>query len=125
MTEEGLFTRAAETGIHLRNRLDGLAQRHEIIGEVRGRGLLLGVEFVADRKSRRPFEKSVNLTNKIVGAMRDAEILVAAGVPYSNFGKDGDHIQISPPFIISEDEIDILVDGLDDVLSRVTKTLPK
>lgn len=117
MRREGLFTRAATIGAYLGARLERLAARHEIIGEVRGRGLLRGVEFVADRRSRRPFPPEARLTQRIVAHMRENGVLVAAGIPLANFGKDGDHIQISPPFTISEEEVDLLLAALDEALT--------
>jgi adenosylmethionine-8-amino-7-oxononanoate aminotransferase len=123
MSREGLFTRAGTIGVVLREKLKTLAERHELIGDIRGRGLLLGIEFVADRQTRRPFDKSAGVTARIVKALRDSNILVGAGIPLSNFGKDGDHIQISPPFTISEAEIDELADGLDRALQSVSRHL--
>ncbi len=119
MRKEGLFTRAAEIGDYLEKGLRQLAGRHDIIGEVRGRGLLQGVEFVADRATRRPFAPSEKVTHRIVAHMRGNNVLVAAGIPLANFGKDGDHIQISPPFTISEVEIDILLSALDEALTAI------
>ena len=119
MQREGLFTRAATIGEGLKARLHALAERHEIIGEVRGRGLLLGLEFVADRERRQPFPRSAAVTERIVKSLRDNDVIVAAGVPLSNFGKDGDHIQISPPFTISESEADSLVEALDTAITAV------
>ncbi len=121
MVQEDLFTRAARVGPYLEKGLRRLADRHESIGDIRGRGLLWGVEFVADRATRQPFDAIAGFTQRIVSHLRDNGILVAAGMPHSNFGKDGDHIQISPPFTISEHEIDILIDGLDDALAAQTK----
>jgi 4-aminobutyrate aminotransferase-like enzyme len=107
----------------LRKRLDALAERHEIIGEVRGLGLLLGIEFVADRKTRKPYSREARVTDRIVAHMRQNNVLVAAGVALANFGKDGDHIQISPPFTITEAEIAILVEALDQALLTVVREL--
>jgi len=123
MTREGLFTRAAAMGTLLRQKLDSLAERCEIIGDIRGRGLLVGIEFVTDRKTRKPFDKSSGLTGRIVKAMRERNVLVAGGIPLSNFGKDGDHIQLSPPFIINEKEIDELVSALENVLQEISGSL--
>lgn len=119
MLREGLFTRAATIGKYLSKRLRALADQHEIIGEVRGRGLLQGVEFVQDRASRKPFPPGSRLTQRIVGHMRANGVLVAAGIPRSNFGKDGDHIQISPPFTITEAEVDRIVEALDMALASI------
>ncbi len=119
MRREGLFDRAAETGPILRRGLERLALEHEIVGEVRGLGLLQGVEFVADRRTRRPFAREARVTDRIVSGLRDRGVIVAAGTPLSNHGRDGDHIQISPPLIIGEDEIAHVVGALDDVLDEL------
>lgn len=124
MTREDLFNRSRKIGAYLRQKLDALAERHEIIGQVRGLGLLQGIEFVADRDTREPFPISFDLTGKIVRGMRQRRIMIGGGVPHSNFGKNGDHIQISPPFVIAKSEIDTLVAGLDDVLSDMRASLP-
>jgi adenosylmethionine-8-amino-7-oxononanoate aminotransferase len=121
MTREGLFTRAAQVGEHLERGLRRLAQQHEAIGDIRGRGLLWGVEFVADRRTRQPFPAEAEFSRRIVGHMRTNDILVAAGLPQANNGKDGDHIQISPPLTISEDEIDVLLAGLDQALTTTDR----
>jgi hypothetical protein len=120
---DGLFTRAVEAGEYLMAQLRALEQRHSMIGEVRGRGLLVGVEFVADRATRRPFDASLRITDRVVQGLRDRNVLVAAGVPLSNFGKDGDHIQISPPFTITHLETDLLVAALGDTLATIAREL--
>lgn len=121
MLREGLFTRATAAGQILRAKLEELAQHHEIIGDVRGRGLLQGIELVADRTSRQPFSRDARITERVVRHMRDNGVVVAAGVPLANFGRDGDHLQISPPFIIGEAEIALIVAALDDALTAVQR----
>jgi adenosylmethionine-8-amino-7-oxononanoate aminotransferase len=120
MQREDLFTRAAAIGKVLGDRLHALTARHEIIGEVRGRGLLLGVEFVADRATRRPFDIELRVAHRVVEEMRRRNVLVTTGIALANFGKNGDHIQISPPFTISEAEVDCLVGALDESLAVVS-----
>jgi adenosylmethionine-8-amino-7-oxononanoate aminotransferase len=80
------------------------------VGEVRGKGLLLGVEFVADKATRAPFDPALGLTNKIVNGAFDKGILIMAGAPGLVDGVSGDHIAISPPFTITESEVDHVVD---------------
>lgn len=123
MLREQLFTRAADIGAYLEKRLAALAERHEVIGDIRGRGLPRGLEFVADRRTRRPFPAEQRFAQRLVAHMRDHNVLVAAGIPNANFGKDGDHIQISPPFVISEAEIDELVGALDAAIAAVIETI--
>ena len=121
MMREDLFMRAARIGPYLEAGLRRLADRHEAIGEIRGRGLIWGIEFVADRRTRRPFPAASRFTQHLVSRLRDNEVLVAAGIANANFGKDGDHIQISPPFTISEREIDLLIDALDEAIEAVSR----
>jgi len=120
MQRDSLFTRSAALGAYLLENLKTLADRQPAIGEVRGKGLLVGVEFVADRETRRPFPKEIGFAASITAAMRQRGVLIGAGIPLANFGRDGDHIQISPPLIITESEIDKIVGALDEALSEVT-----
>ena len=83
------------------------------------RGLYGGVEFVADRATRAPFPAEKNFTSRLVSGMKDRGVIIGGGVPGANFGQGGDHIQITPPFIVSEAEIDILVDALDDTIGAI------
>lgn len=123
MRRESLFDRPARIGALLMAGLQALKDRHPIVGEVRGRGLLLGMEFVADRASRRPYARAAQVTERIVGHLRSNGVLVAAGIPQNNAGKDGDHIQISPPFVISEAEVGLLLAAIDEALTTVARQL--
>ena len=119
MRREGLFTRAADMEPLLRSKLMDLAERFEIVGDVRGRGLLQGIELVADRETRRPFPRADRVTERIVAHMRENGVFIAAGVPLANFGRDGDHLQISPPFTISPKEIAVIVEALAEALATI------
>ena len=120
MQREKLFERPAEMGERLMSEVKALADKHNCIGEVRGRGLLIGVEFVSDRKTRAPFPKEAAFTAKVAAGMRQRGVIVSPGVPLANFGRDGDHLQISPPFIIAEAEIALIIDALDGALTDAT-----
>jgi len=101
-----------------------LAAAHPIVGDVRGLGLLAGVEFVADRESRRPFPQELNVTERVVVRAEERGLLLRQGAPGANYSQGGDHIQITPPYIISRGEIDELVSVLDGVLRDVEAELP-
>jgi len=62
-----------------------------------------------------------NFTRRLVGRLRDNNVLVAAGLPNANFGKDGAHIQVSPPLTISLGEIHQLIGALDAALAAVVE----
>ena len=123
MKAHGLFQRPAQIGAYLHERLAGLADKHDAIGQTRGAGLLAGVEFVADRKTRQPFPAAARFTEKVVAGARARGVMIIPGMKNSNHGKGGDHIQITPPYIISQSEVDELVDVLDDVIGEVTRGL--
>jgi len=119
MKSEDLFNQPGITGDYLFARLNDLQQRHACIGQVRGRGLFAGMEFVADRHARAPFPEETQFTSRLASEMRRRGVLINPGVPGVNFGRGGDHIQISPPFIINHREIDQIVDTLDEVLTEL------
>jgi adenosylmethionine-8-amino-7-oxononanoate aminotransferase len=121
MQRENLFARPGDIGATLVARLQALADKHDVIGEVRGQGLLIGLEFVADRQTRRPFPTQTAFTARLVDALRRRNVLVGGGSPQSNHGRDGDHIQISPPYIVSEAEITLIVSALDDALAEIVR----
>ena len=110
--EERLPERAAVMGAHLKAGLLELAERHEIIGEVRGRGLLLGVELVLDRDSRAPAEA--------IGARATDECL-ARGLSMNIVRHVGASSvwRIAPPLTVSEAEIDLALSIMDDSLTAV------
>lgn len=112
VVEERLPERAAEMGARLRRGLDELAERHEIIGEVRGRGLLLGVELVTDRETREPADH--------LGASATDECL-ARGLSMNIVRHVGANSvwRIAPPLTVTEAEVDLAVSIMDDSLAAV------
>jgi adenosylmethionine-8-amino-7-oxononanoate aminotransferase len=118
MQREQLFTRALSIGGTLKAGLDRLALRHQMIGEVRGRGLLLGIELVADRARRTAFDRSLGVAGRVIEGMRRRGVIVA-----KSMAPEGDQVQISPPFTISETEVELLVAALDDTLSEVARSV--
>jgi len=110
--EERLPERAAAMGARFQTGLRELADRHAIIGEVRGRGLLVGVELVTDRDSRRPAEE--------LGARATDECL-ARGLSMNIVKHVGANSvwRIAPPLTVSEDEIDLALSIIDDSLTAV------
>jgi putrescine aminotransferase len=112
LEEERLVERVAEMGPYLQRRLQEL-RSHEIVGDVRGLGLLAGVEFVRDRESKQQFDVSLGVARRVWLAA------LAKGVIFRPIA--GDVIATSPPFVITEKQIDRLVDGLDSAIGSVSK----
>jgi adenosylmethionine-8-amino-7-oxononanoate aminotransferase len=111
LEEEHLVEAAAEKGERLRALLEDRLGGHPNVGEIRGRGLLLGVELVADRETREPFPRSDRLTERILRAGREAGVLLYSGTGLAD-GTNGDAIVLGPPFVVSDDELVAIADRL-------------
>ena len=107
--EENLIARANEMGGYLRRRFEELQQRYEVIGDIRGAGLLLGVELVTDRASRNPAHE--------LGAMTTRKCFEnGLSMNIRRRPERGSVWRIAPPLTVSTDEIDRAVDILDKAL---------
>ncbi|MEK9850536.1 MAG: aspartate aminotransferase family protein [Candidatus Puniceispirillum sp.] len=110
---EGVTGKSAQ----LRAKLDAAFGQHPHIGDLRGRGLFLGIELVADRHSKQSFAPSLNIAGAIKQNAMDAGLMVYPSQGTID-GKHGDHVLIAPPFIITEDEMDLLVDRLHTAINN-------
>ena len=111
LKEERLQEHAALLGGTLKGELASLAMRHEVIGDIRGRGLFLGIEIVSDRTAKRP---SAAITNYVVERMKERGVLLSAD------GPDHNVIKIKPPMPFSQRDATRLVSELDRVLAEET-----
>ena len=111
--EENLVVRAAERGAYFIKRLKKLAEKHKIIGEVRGRGLMVAIELVKDRRSREPLA----VARQAVHAALARGLLVYPAGHYSNV------LAFLPPLIVSERDIDTAVSILGEILSGLKHRL--
>lgn len=112
--DERLVERVAKVGPYLQAQLQKL-RSHEIVGDVRGLGLMAAVEFVRDRPSREQFEVSLGVARRVWTAALEMGVIVRP-LP-------GDVIALSPPFVISEREIDRVVAVLDQAITTVAREL--
>ncbi|HZT40182.1 MAG TPA: aspartate aminotransferase family protein [Bryobacteraceae bacterium] len=108
--EENLAANAAATGAYLRGRLEELQQKHSLIGDVRGMGLMQALELVEDRKSKAP---AVSETLRLMEAARQERILIGKG------GLFGNVIRISPPLNITTSDVDEFIARLDAAFTRI------
>ena len=105
--EEGLQQNALEVGRHLKGGLRQLGSEHPCIGDVRGNGLFLALELVADREQRTP---DGGLARTIVNGLRDRGVLTGV------IGPDRNILKLRPPMVISRADADVMLERLDDVL---------
>jgi adenosylmethionine-8-amino-7-oxononanoate aminotransferase len=94
--------------------------RQPIIGDIRGKGLLLAVEFVADAKKKQPFPASARIQQKVVAAALKRNLLVR-GETGAFDGELGDHILLAPPFICERPVLTDMLDRLADAIDEVSK----
>ncbi|KAI9113730.1 hypothetical protein K1719_014981 [Acacia pycnantha] len=97
-------------GSHLLERLKSLMHRHEIVGDVRGRGLMVGIELVTDRKEKTPAKAE---TAVLFEKLRELGVLVGKG------GLHGNVFRIKPPMCFTKDDADFVVDALDYAISTL------
>ena len=116
LEDEDLVAASATKGDRLMSLLSERLGHHLGVGEIRGKGLLIGIEFVADRVTRRPVPRAVRLTEGIVRAARDRGVLVYSGTGVAN-GVDGDTILLGPPFVVTDDELVRIADGVAEAVT--------
>jgi adenosylmethionine-8-amino-7-oxononanoate aminotransferase len=112
-----LFERVVPAGKNLRDALS-LLQSHPNVGDVRGLGLLFGVEFVKDKATREPFAKQQNIAETIRQACLEESVLTYPTQGCVD-GLRGDHILLAPPFTISAEECALIARALQSALSKV------
>ena len=119
--ERKLLPQVTAAGAKLRAALEERFGNHPHVGDIRGRGLLLGLELVQDRASKAPFAADKLLWVSVTRAALERGLICYPGGGTAD-GQNGDHILLAPPFIITdshiEEIVDKLADSLDDALRR-------
>jgi len=108
LLKEGLVANAADVGGHLMSGLEALADKHAIIGEVRGRGLMIGVELVRDRQTK---ERATEERDAVVTAAFNRGLLVLGA------GKNA--VRFSPPLVLTREQADTAIRIFDEALTEV------
>jgi 4-aminobutyrate aminotransferase-like enzyme len=109
--EEGLQAHALRVGSHLLDRLRPLADQYEIVGDVRGSGLFIGVELVRDRETREPAGEEASF---VANRMREKGILLGTDGPYHNV------VKIRPPMPFDLEDAELLAEAFDASLADLT-----
>jgi 4-aminobutyrate aminotransferase-like enzyme len=109
LQEKDLQANALAIGTMAHERLSALAERHEVIGDVRQSGMVFGAEFVTDRETKEP---APDYADRVVNAMR------ARGILLSKLGRHKNTLKIRPPMPFAAEHLDLLIETLDDVISQ-------
>ena len=117
-----LVDRCAAMGQVLQRQLTRLRELPHV-GDVRGRGLLAGVELVEDKETRAPFPREARVAERLTAAALDLGLVVWPNVGHAD-GTRGDLVMVAPPFIITEEEIGIIADRLEAAITASGLTMP-
>ena len=114
---DGLLAAVRERGAQLRRALGERLGAHPHVGDIRGRGLFIGVELVENRDTKEPFDPRLHLNARIKAQAMAAGLLV---YPMGGTidGQRGDHVLLAPPFIVSAPQVDQIVELLALAIDR-------
>ncbi|WP_379066188.1 aspartate aminotransferase family protein [Mesorhizobium sp. UC74_2] len=119
--DHGLVDRVAQLGAYFFEKAQELYEL-DIVGDIRGKGFFMGIEFVKDKKTRQPFASSANVAGKIADTAFTAGLIVGAGRGGID-GVLGDHMNLAPPFICGESDLDEIVDIVRASVLKVQNSL--
>ena len=121
---DGLLDKVKSNGAYFAERLRATFARHPYVGDIRGRGLFMGVELVEDSDSKRPFDPALRLHAKVKAeAMKHGLMCYPMGGTID--GQRGDHVLLAPPFIASREELDTIVQRLAAAIDSSTAALER
>jgi 4-aminobutyrate aminotransferase len=112
LIKDRLMANAAAVGAHLMERLRGLQEKHPIIGDVRGKGLMIGIELVKDRRTK---ERAVKERDRVVDECFARGLLL--------LGAGRNTLRLCPPLVLTKDEADIAVGIIDEALATCSADL--
>ena len=114
LIEHGYLANAAEVGQYTLDALEEIKARHPSIGDVRGKGLMIGVELVKDPRSKEP---AVAETSRVMELCKDDGVLIGKGGYFNNV------LRLTPPLVIGKDDVQRALKALDRAFTAVEKTL--
>jgi adenosylmethionine-8-amino-7-oxononanoate aminotransferase len=116
---EDLVTASAAKGERLGELVRARLGEHPNVGEVRGRGLMVGLELVADRETHAPFPRAAKVTEAVVRTAKSNGVLCYSGTGLAD-GTDGDSILLGPPFVVTDAEMATIAEVLGDAVEAAS-----
>ncbi|MEQ8651992.1 MAG: aminotransferase class III-fold pyridoxal phosphate-dependent enzyme [Kiloniellales bacterium] len=113
---QGLLAQTASIGAALKARLEALMQRHALIGDVRGKGLLLAFELVDDRETLAPLARDLQAHSRLVDIAFEKGLVLYSR--RTRDGMEGDHFLVCPPMIATEEHVEEIIEILDQSLTQ-------
>jgi len=122
LKEHKLVENCAKMGEYLKQELTKKLSHHPIVGDVRGKGLMVGVELVKNKITKESFPMSEKVAPRVQDAALEENMLIEASQG-CNRGQAGDGLVISPAFVVTKEEIDEIVTRVDRAITKVEKEL--
>jgi hypothetical protein len=119
---EALVEASAVKGERLKGLLRDRLGDHPAVGDIRGRGLMVGVELVRDRETRQAYPRAARLVEAVLRHARERGLLLYSGTGNAN-GVDGDIVLMGPPFVITDVELERIADGLREAVDLALQGL--
>jgi adenosylmethionine-8-amino-7-oxononanoate aminotransferase len=113
-----LIAASASKGEQLKARVQAALGDHRHVGDIRGQGLMLGLEFVADRTTKEPFPSKSRVAQRLADAAFERGLIIYPGQGTAD-AVLGDHVMIAPPLVITDEQLDDVVGILADALQAV------
>jgi adenosylmethionine-8-amino-7-oxononanoate aminotransferase len=110
LRDDGLVEASRTKGEQLRKDLTAALGSHPNVGDIRGLGLMVGVELVQDRETKQPFPREQGVTEALVAAAREERLLLYSSTGCAD-GTNGDLVMFGPPFVITDGELNEAVDA--------------
>lgn len=117
--KHNLVSKAGEMGDRLQEKLREALEDLPYIGDIRGKGLFIGLEIVKDKESKEPFPVEYDVTDRIENETFNNGLLILGGVKGLIDGFAGDHIELLPPYILEDEHIDFIVSTLRKCILKV------
>ena len=122
MMKHNLVENSRVTGEYMHKQLQSLYD-HPSVGDIRGKGLFAGIEFVKNKETKEPFDPAIGFNGRVVDQCYENGLLVYPGTGCID-GVRGDHIQVAPPLVATKEEVDLIIELLDKSIGEVeAKTL--
>jgi adenosylmethionine-8-amino-7-oxononanoate aminotransferase len=118
LRDDDLVEASARRGERLLKELETALAERRIVGDIRGLALMIGIELVSDRETKMAFPRSAQITERVVAAARDEGLLLYSSTGHAD-GGDGDLIMLGPPFVISDEECDLVVERTASAIASV------
>ncbi len=109
LRDDGLVDRSRDLGAKIKGELQAALADVEHVGDVRGLGMMIGIEMVKSRETKEPFPRQRQVTERVVAAAREAGLLLYSSTGHAD-GTNGDLVMLGPPFILTDDDTGLLIE---------------